>query len=60
MLDSEGFPVTAWQSGERPRDLVKADATAMARLDANVADLAKAAFLDDAEGDRAHALAACA
>ena len=51
VLDGEGFPVTAWQSGSAPRDLVKADATAMARLDASVAALAKAAFLDDAEGD---------
>lgn len=58
VLDAEDFPVTSWQSGSAPRDLVKADATAMARLDANVANLAKAAFLDDAEGDWLTLLAA--
>lgn len=58
VLDAEDFPVTSWQPGSAPRDLVKADATAMARLDANVANLAKAAFLDDAEGDWLTLLAA--
>ncbi len=32
VLDAEDFPVTSWQPGSAPRDLVKADATAMARL----------------------------
>ena len=58
VLDGEDFPVTSWQAGSAPRDLVKADATALARLDATVADLAKAAFLDDAEGDWLTLLAA--
>lgn len=58
VLADEDFPVTSWQAGSAPRDLVKADATALARLDATVADLAKAAFLDDAEGDWLTLLAA--
>lgn len=51
VLAGEEFPATSWQPGSVPRSLVKADATAMAAMDANVANLAKASFLDDAEGD---------
>lgn len=58
VLTTEGFPVTSWQSGGAARSLVKADATSLARLDATVADLAKASFLDDAEGDWLTLLAA--
>lgn len=58
VLTTEGFPVTSWQSGGAARALVKADATSLARLDATVADLAKASFLDDAEGDWLTLLAA--
>jgi len=50
-LAAEEFPATSWQPGSVPRSLVKADATAMAAMDSNVSALAKAAFLDDAEGD---------
>jgi len=51
VLAGEEFPVTSWQPGSVPRSLVKADATSMAAMDTNVANLAKAAFLDDSEGD---------
>ena len=51
VLAAEEFPATSWQPGSVPRSLVKADATAMAAMDANVASLAKAGFLDDAESD---------
>lgn len=57
-LRGEGFPADSWQPGSVPRDLVKADVTALGALEATVADLAKAAFLDDAEGDWLTLLAA--
>ncbi len=50
-LSAESFPADSWQPGSVPRDLVKADVTTMVSLDATVADLAKAAFLDDATGE---------
>jgi hypothetical protein len=48
-LAAAGFPVASWQPGSVPRDLVFADATALAQLHSVVAELAMAAFLDDAE-----------
>lgn len=50
-LADAGFPVASWQPGSIPRDLVYADATALAQLHSVVAELAMAAFLDDATGD---------
>ena len=50
-LVAAGFPVASWQPGAVPRSLVYADATALARLHSVVAELAMAAFLDDATGD---------
>lgn len=50
-LAAAGFPVASWQPGAVPRSLVYADATALAQLHSVVAELAMAAFLDDAEGD---------
>lgn len=50
-LASGGLPTTSWQPGAVPRTLARADATALVRLDAIVADLASAAFLDSASGD---------
>ena len=50
VLTTEEFPADSWQPGSVPRTLVLADATSLSVLDAKVADLAKAAFLDDATG----------
>ena len=58
VLTTEEFPADSWQPGSVPRTLVLADATALAALDSTVADLAKAAFLDDAAGDWLTLLAA--
>ena len=58
VLTTEEFPADSWQPGSVPRTLVLADATALAALDSTVADLARAAFLDDAEGDWLTLLAA--
>lgn len=58
VLTTEEFPADSWQVGSVPRTLVLADATALAALDSTVADLARAAFLDDATGDWLTLLAA--
>lgn len=50
-LASGGLPTTSWQTGAVPRTLAKADATALAQLDAVVSDIATAAFLDTATAD---------
>lgn len=49
-LADAGFPITAWQSGSVPRTLVRAVAVILAHLDAIVAFVAGAAFLDTSTG----------
>lgn len=49
-LSIAGFPVTAWQPGSVPRTLVRAFAVVLAALWTLIASVAKAAFLDTAEG----------
>lgn len=51
VLAADGCPVTAWQTGNPLRSLVRADATALADLRVLVGLIGAAAFLDDAEGD---------
>lgn len=51
VLAADGCPVTAWQTGNPLRTLVRADATALADLHATVKLIGAAAFLDDASGD---------
>lgn len=51
VLATDGCPVTAWQTGNPLRSLVRADATALADLHATVMLIGAAAFLDDASGD---------
>lgn len=43
-LTTESFPVDAWAEGGAARSLVKADATALAVAEGNVANLAKGAY----------------
>lgn len=50
-LAADGCPVTAWQTGNPLRTLVRADATALADLHTLVGLIGAAAFLDDATGD---------
>ncbi len=50
-LAADGCPITAWQTGNPLRSLVRADATALADVHAVVRAIGAAAFLDDAEGD---------
>ena len=57
-LTSNGFPATAWQSGNAGRTLARADAEALAELRAVVADVVKGGFLDPATGDWLTLLAA--
>ena len=51
VLAADGCPVTAWQTGNPLRSLLRADATALADLRTLVGLIGAAAFLDDAEGD---------
>lgn len=57
-LASNGFPATAWQSGNAGRTLARADAEALADLRAVVADVVKGGYLDTATGDWLTLLAA--
>lgn len=57
-LAANGFPVTAWQSGNAGRTLARADAEALADLRAVVAEVAMGGFLDAATGDWLTLLAA--
>lgn len=57
-LAANGFPVTAWQSGNAGRTLARADAAALADLRAVVAAVANGGFLDTATGDWLTQLAA--
>jgi uncharacterized phage protein gp47/JayE len=57
-LAANGFPATAWQSGNAGRTLARADAEALAELRAVVADVVKGGFLDTATGDWLTLLAA--
>jgi hypothetical protein len=57
-LTSNGFPATAWPSGNAGRTLARADAEALAELRAVVADVVKGGFLDTATGDWLSLLAA--
>ena len=57
-LTANGFPATAWQSGNAGRTLARADAEALAELRAVVADVVKGGFLDTATGDWLTLLAA--
>ena len=50
-LAANGFPVTAWQSGNAGRTLARADAAALADLRSVIAEVANGGFLDFAEGD---------
>ena len=49
-LAAEGFPVTAWQSGNAGRTLAKVDARALASLYARIAEIARGGYLDLATG----------
>ena len=49
-LTADGFPVTAWQSGSVPRTLIRIEAVVLAMLWGLIALVARAAFLDTAEG----------
>ena len=57
-LTANGFPATAWQSGNAGRTLARADAEALAELRAVIADVVKGGFLDTATGDWLTLLAA--
>lgn len=57
-LAANGFPATAWQSGNAGRTLARADAEALADLRAVVADVVKGGYLDEATGDWLTLLAA--
>lgn len=57
-LAGQGFPVTAWQSGNAGRTLAQADAVALADLRAVIADVARGGYLDTATGDWLTLLAA--
>lgn len=57
-LAANGFPATAWQSGNAGRTLARADAEALADLRAVVAEVAMGGFLDEATGDWLTLLAA--
>lgn len=50
-LAAQGFPVTAWQSGNAGRTLARADAAALADLRAVIAEVASGGYLDEASGD---------
>ena len=45
-----GFPTASWQPGSVPRRLFEAEASALADLHATVGQIARAGFLDSAEG----------
>lgn len=57
-LAAQGFPVTAWQSGNAGRTLAQADAAALADLRGVIADVARGGYLDTATGDWLTLLAA--
>ncbi len=57
-LAANGFPATAWQSGNAGRTLARADAEALADLRAVIADVVNGGFLDTATGDWLTLLAA--
>lgn len=57
-LAAQGFPVTAWQSGNAGRTLAVADAAALTDLRAVIADVARGGYLDTATGDWLTLLAA--
>lgn len=51
VLRANGFPVTAWQSGNNGRTLVKCEAAALLEFWRTIQALAKGAYLDDASGE---------